>query len=519
MSNDKGLNKIYQLSSSYKINYIKVNNSLLNKIYKISREKFYSEEYNDELFGRFLMPLRFALYEISTSLKPYCEIIDEEELTELRNVLYTINSIYNDQEEYNQLFDLLLKIVSIKSNPILDYLKTNVINHSSQIHAVVTKREIEESQKEFVKKQTGVQTIEFYSEKAFKRTNLSFDFVIFIGNEKYFDYSFNSVPRAMVSYYLSYSIYDNKFENNNMFSHLNQASYYSTMYKGLTIASNEIKNTDDENDLDLTGNSEELINTIPPANIEEPKVSSWVFQDIISKIDKHEKTELIEIVPVELTQGRIILLAKKERKHEILTKGRRIEKRKLGSITTEDYLLIRNQSESTLIKTMADELFADENISEYRYLQKKLKKYLKKLVKKHGTEKLCRILKKKGLESINELKINHLLKDESFKLKNNKEYANFLLILTKGNEKTATKYYEASRKLAAFHIQAGRMISNELRRKIKEVDLSQLYETGSQIVELPEYKGASFTIERILEFKNEIFSVPLSQEKKIIKYL
>ncbi|KYG27725.1 hypothetical protein [Alkalihalobacillus trypoxylicola] len=519
MSNNRGSNHFYQLSNSYKINYIRIENPLLNQIYKISRPKFSEEEYDNELFGRFLMPLRFALYDISTSLKPYCEIINEDKITELRNVIDTINAIYNDQEVYSQLFDLLLKIVSSNRNPILDYLKKNVIKHSSQTHVVVTKREIEESQKSFLKRQTGVQTIEFYSERTFKRTNRSFDFVIFIGNENYFDYSFNSVPRAKVSYYLSYSLYDNKFENNSMFLHLNQASYYSTMYKGLTITNDEIKNINDVDNLNLKGYSEEPIDTTPPTNIDEPKVSSWIFQDIVSKIDKQEHTELIEIVPVELTQGRIILLANKERKHEILTNARRIEKRKLDSITTEDYLLIRNQSETTLIKTIADELFADVNISEYRYLQKKLKKYLKKLVEKYGTAKLCRILQKKGLESINELKINHLLKDDSFKLKNNKEYANFLLILTKGNEKAATKYYEASRKLAAFHIQAGRMISNELRRKIKQLDLAQLYETGSQIVELPEYKGASFTIEMILDFKSEIFSVPLSQEKKVIKYI
>ncbi|WEG18937.1 hypothetical protein PQ478_10745 [Alkalihalophilus pseudofirmus] len=519
MSNDRGPNRYYQLSNSYRINYIRIDNPLLNKIYKISRPKFSGEEYDNELFGRFLMPLRFALYEMSTSLKPYCEIIEEDKLRELKNVVELINVIYKDRKEYSLLFDLLLKIVSSNNNPILDYLKTNVINHSSQTHAVVTKREIEESKKSFFKRQIGVQTIEFYSEKTFKGTNKFFDFVIFIGNEKYFDYSFNSVPRAKVSYYLSYSIYDNKFENNSMFSHLHQASYYSTMYKGLTITNNEIKNINGEEDLDFKGNSEEPNDTIPSPNIEEPKVSSWFLQDIISEIDTQEQTVLIEIVPVELTEGRIILLANNERKYEILTKARRIEKRKLDSITTEDYLLIRNQSETTLIKTVADELFADENISEYRHLQKKLKKYLKKLDEKHGTEKLCRILNKKGLESINELKINHLLKDESFKLKNNKEYAKFLLILAKENEETATKYYEASRKLSAFHIQAGRMISNELRRKIKELDLSQLYETGSQIVELPEYKGASFTIERILDFKSEIFSVPLSQEKKVINFL
>ncbi len=518
MSNETDLNKIYQLSSSYKINYIRINNPWLNRIYKSSMKKFASEEYDNELLGRFLMPLRFTLYEISTSLKPYCEILDEEKLKELRNILKTINTIYSDQDEYTQLYDLLLNIVSIKNNPILDYLKTNVINHNSQSHAVVTKREMDECQKDFLKKQTGVNTVEFYTERAFKKTNKCFDFVIFIGNENYFDYSFNSVPRARVSYFLSYSIYDNNFKNNSMFSHLNQASYYSTMYKGLTVNNSEIKSNNEENVSD-SKNLEDTIQTIPTQFIEEPKVSSWVFHEIISKIDNLEQSNLIEIVPVELTQGRFILLAKKDRKHEILTKDRKIEKKRLEYITTDDYLLVRNQSETALIKNIADELFVDKNISEYRNLQKKLKKYLKKLVEKHGTEKLCRILKNKGLESISEIKINHLLKDESFKLQNNKEYASLLILLTKGNEESALKYYNASRKLAAFHIQAGRMISNELRKKINELDLSPLYETGSQIVELPEYKGASFTLEKILDFKNESYTVPSSQEKKIIKYL
>jgi hypothetical protein len=517
MSNEIG--KLYQLSSSYKINYIRVSNPLLNKIYKISRKKFSSEEYDNELFGRFLMPLRIALYEISTSLKPYCEIVSEEKLKDLRSVLNTITAIYNDQEEYTQLFDLLINILSSKSNPILNYLKTNVINHSSQSHAIVTKREIEECQKDYIKRQTGVKNLEFYTEKSFKKVNHCFDFVIFIGNENFFDYSFNSVPRARVSYFFSYNIYDNNFKNNSMFSHLNQASYYSTMYKGLTINNKEIINNDVENEPDPAVGLDDTTQPIPVQNIEEPKVSSWVLQDIISKIDNHEHSNLIEIVPVELTQGRIILLEKNERKHEILTRGRRLEKKNLESITTHDYLLIRNQSETALIKSIADELFANQNILEYRNLQKSLKRHLKKLVEKNGTEKLCRILKKKGLESISVLKVNHLLKDESFKLKNNKEYARLLFLLTKGNEESVSKYYNASRKLSAFHIQAGRIISNELRKKIKEIDLSPLYETGSQIVELPEYKGASFTLEKILEFKSESYTVPSSQEKKIIKYL
>jgi hypothetical protein len=517
MSNETG--KLYQLSSSYKINYIRVSNPLLNKIYKISRNKFSSEEYDNELFGRFLMPLRIALYEISTSLKPYNEILSEEKLKELEVVLNTINAIYNDQEEYSQLFDLLRNILSVENNPILDYLKTNVINHSSQSHAIVTKREIEEWQKDYIKRQTGVKSVEFYTEKAFKKINQCFDFVIFIGNENFFDYSFNSVPRARVCYFFSYNIYDNNFKNNSMFSHLNQASYYSTMYKGLTINNREIINSYEENRLDPDMSLEDITQANPVQIIEEPKVSSWVFQDIISKMDNHEHSNLIEIVPVELTQGRIILLAKNERKHEILTRGRRLEKKRLESITTDDYLLIRNQSETALIKSIADELFVNQNILEYRNIQKKLKLNLKKLVEKHGTEKLCRLLKKKGLESISELKINHLLKDESFKLKNNKEYASLLFLLTKGKEESVNKYYNASRKLAAFHIQAGRMISNELRTKIKDLDLSPLYETGSQIVELPEYKGASFTLEKILNFKSESYTVPSSQEKKIIKYI
>jgi hypothetical protein len=517
MTINKELKKIYQLSNSYKINYVRVINPLLSKIYNLTRTKFNGEEYNDQLFGRFLMPLRYIIFEMSTSLKPYNELIDEVKLDELREHIKSIGKVYSDKEEYTEILDLLLKILSSNRNLICEYITKNIIIHSSQIHAVVTKREIKDCEKNHFKKVTGVENIIFHTEKTFKQTTKSFDYVIFLGNENHFDYSFNNVPRAPVSYYLAYDLYYNKFTNNSMFSHFSEASYHSSMYLGLTKEYKDIsfyqdddtfsKNIKNEND------EEEPIFTI-----EEPTISSGILQDTISKISKNDETEVIDVTPLEISQGRFILLANNIRKHEVLTNTREIEKEYLINITIGDYLLIRNQSETTLIRNVANELFNNSNIAEYRDMQKKLKKYLRRLLEKYGGAKLCLIFKKKGLDSINEMKINHLIKEESFKLQNNKEYATLLLILTKGNERVAQKYYDASRKLAAFHIQTGRIISRELRKKIKEVDLSPLYETGSQTIELPEYKGASFTLEKIINIGTETYSVPSSQEKKIIKY-
>lgn len=508
------INKVYEISNSYKIYYARIQNSKLEDLMRLARIKFNGEEYNDKLLGKFLIPLRFILYKVSTYLIPYNNLVEEKKMVELSNTLNSILSIYPEKQEYKVLFDLLSDCLNNNRNDISEYLSKNVIKYNSQAHAIVTKRELDDSQKKYIIMSTGVDNISFYSDNSFKNMRDTFDLVVFIGNENYFDYSFNNVPRAPVNYYVTLNMYSNTFTDNNMFSHFNGKSYYSTLYQGLhkkfIVEGDEKSALKDKTNISTN-------ETVMYPNIEEPTISIGLLKEIIIKFNSEsEEKRFINVVPIELTQNRFILLASHNKRYEVLTLEKNLEKKLLDDITTDDFLLVRNESEGTLIREVANEMFMDQNILIYRKRQQRLKEHLQKLVDKYSVEKLCLLLEKKGLITINELKIKNLLKEESFKLQNNQEFLKLLYILTGNNKEKAYKFFKSSRMLSNFHIQAGRKISKEIRGAINEADLTVLYENGTQKIELSQYKGASFNLEKIKSISSEHFKVPVSQEKKII---
>ena len=510
------ITRINQLSHSYAFNYVRISNPVLKDLYKLAQLKFKSEDKDNELFERILTPLRHILYNMATCLIPYCNLVDENKFSEMDKALSIINKVYSEKDDYSKLMELLTDSLKFKRNLITEFLQNNLILHASQRYAIVTKRDLDEGQKLYIRDITNVENIFFYNERIFKKTFELFDYVIYVGNESYYDYSFNNSPRGHNTYYITYDLYQNEFCDNSMFSHLNCESYYSTMYKGLKknnkFIQHEKINYRNKEVVDNEKLSEKVIPTI-----EEPTINKWVLDEIVSNFKtEREGIEKVEAHPVELTQGRVIFLSKSGRRHEVLNEEGELSKKQLSRITVDHFLLIRNDSETSLIKNVADELFKGESINYYRRLQMRLKEHLRKLVNKYGLQKLCGILHKKGLKTMNEMKIQHLLKTESFKLQNNEEYKALLLILFKGKEDLALKYFEASRRLAAFHIRAGRSISQKLKEAIKVTDLTELYGTGSQKITLPEYKGASFTIEKIINIGNIVYLIPSSQEKRIL---
>ncbi|MCJ7987942.1 hypothetical protein MUB16_35415 [Priestia sp. OVL9] len=351
------IEKVNQLSHSYTFNYVRISNPVLKELNRLAQSKFKSEDKDNELFERILTPLRHILYNMTTCLIPYCHLVDENKIHEMDKALSIINKVYSEKDDYSKLIELLRDSLKSEKNLITEFLQNNIILHASQKHAIVTKRDLDECQKLYISHITGVKNIYFYNERIFKKTFELFDYVIYVGNEGYFDYSFNNSPRGQSTYYITYDLYQNDFNDNSMFSHLNCESYYSTMYKGLKknnkFIQHEKVNFSNEEIVEIEKNSEEVIQTI-----EEPTINKWVLKEIVSnfKIER-EGVEKVEACPIELTQGRVIFLSKSGRRHEVLTEKGELSKKYLNQITLDEFLLIRNDSETSLIKSVADELF------------------------------------------------------------------------------------------------------------------------------------------------------------------
>jgi len=507
------LGKINRVSESYRINYVNIEFPLLKKLSQLAHNKFKSDEMDNILFSDFLIPLRSFLFNVSTSFASYSNILNAKKSEELNQIISKIISIYPEKLEYQKINSLLNEVLNYDGNKVSDYLK-EYINHSSQKHAIVTKQEIDSFHKEYLMKLTGVSNIEFHTENSYKRNKNIFDYVFFVGNESFFDYSFNSTPKSIIMFYISYDIYNNDFNDNSMLCHLGVNGFYSTMYKGLTKFNHRISVKDEELfESEISANEELDL----PIKLEVPLINNKLVENYVFNLNtKETSSERIEVVPVELTSSRFILLSANDKKYEVLSNNNIFEKKSLKHLKIGDFLVLRNQSESTLIRDVADEMFQSLDIQTFRKRQATLKGHLRKLENKYGLSKMHDILHKKGLSSLTELKLKNLLKDDTFKLQNNNDFFQFLMVIMQNNEEMANKYLKSSRSLSAFHIQAGKKISNEIREAIIKSDLTPLQDQGSQTIKLPQFKGASISIERVVGIGTANYTVPSSQEKKII---
>ncbi|MBS4208054.1 hypothetical protein [Bacillus sp. FJAT-50079] len=474
------------------------------------------------IYSKLNYVLRKIKYLLSTQPVPYNNIVTSEII---KSVQKSISEVIKINPEHKVLFqDLLESIKAIgshSSSALIDCLKNKILKYSAFTYCIVTKREINLIDKEYLKNIFSDFSIKFMDEKDFKDDFSIFDYIVFIGNETFFHHSFNNSNRSKIVSFMSRDCYRNDHSENSLFIHW-RAPKISTMYKDVIDETVDYTYTVGFSDFVENKDAMGKFKNKKEESILEPEISLSMVDNILQNLsEKQSNNEVQEIVKARLFElhGEKAIFIRDSRGRQDVITNRGIFKRKLSSeIVMGDYLVINSLSDSKLLEEFADKLFEKQNIAFHRKRQAKLQKLMEKLVDRYTISNLCKILKSKGLPNINESKIKNLLKTSSFKLQNNEEYFRLLLILAKNNEKVARNYYDSSRILSAFHIQAGRKIRDILRDNLEKADITKLLTSGEQEVELEDMRGVTLEIRKVLVVGNTVMEIPAVYEKRVINF-
>lgn len=523
----KDLSIINKHSKNCRLYYYSVTDSLFSRFNGLYRKLLLAigAAVETRVYAKLDYQLKKIKYQLSTQPIPYNYIVTSDIIQSIQNSIYEGIKLNPEHRRLLQdLFESIKEIGSHSSSALIDCLKQKILKHSSFSYCIVTKRGINLINKEYLNNLFSDYDIKFMDEKSYKDELSIFDYAIFMGNESYFHHSFNNNKRSKIVSFISRDCYSNDHAENSLFIHW-QAPKISTMYKNVLEEKVVHNYTTEITFLEENNETMEELAIEKEDSIQEPEISLSIMDNILqnlieSQIKTHyiETEDMIKARLFELQGEKAIFIRDSRGLQDVIT-DQGIFIRKISSeIVVGDSLVLNSLSDSKLLEDFADKLFEKQNIELHRKRQATLQKYIAKLVDKYSIPVLCKKLKTKGLSKINESKIKNMLKSTSFKLKNNEEYLHFLLILTKGDEKKARKFYATSRRLSAYHIQAGRKIRVILRDNLEKTDLTKLLASGEQFVELHDMPGITLEIRKVVTVGNKVMDIPAVHEKRLIDF-
>ncbi|MCC3359105.1 hypothetical protein [Bacillus sp. REN16] len=528
------ISRIVNHSLHYKVRYFSVSDPLYIQFEHVFRTFFkdLGPVVETRAYAKLAHYLKKVRYQLSINILPYDQIVSQELLSSLEDMLKQ-GKLLN--LEYEELFEKILKVLQLlhthESNALFECLKQNIFRYTSYTYCIVSKREMNSPEKDYILSKLYGFNITFMGEKTFKEEKNTFDYVIFMGNESYFHPSFNNIPKSRITAFISRDIYQNKIVKNPLFDDW-PFPVFSTLYKNMEYEDEHFiytphraeqffeKQGQQKNDI-----LEELIAS--EEQIEEPIFSSAFIGFISETITSFQfndgsnndlEKDMVPAKAFELHGDKFIFIRISRGQHDVITEDHDFKRKRVNEIVTGDSLILSSINDEGLVERMADKIYEHQNIKLYRQRQAKLKSFLLSKTEKLTIEGFCKILKRKGLITINEAKIKNLLKPTSFKLQNKKEFFEFLMILTKNDEKKAMKYFEAGRRLAVFHISAGKKLRQILRETLANSDLTELLSNGAQIIELKEVEGVRLEIRKVESIGAETINIFPYQDKRMIEY-
>lgn len=467
-------------------------------------------------FILFFEKLKRIRNELCAYVKVYNLVVEEENLLFIQNEFTIKYELYPDLKELLKRIERALNdLIKQKSGAIIQYLEKNVIKERNETYCVVTKRDMKKIDKQTLLRIFFRFKLTILSESDFRSSDRFYDNVIFVGNENYFHISSNNSTRANRIIYACQSIYQNKFSDNSLFVDW-EGDILSTIYKGIKVDYQNFRFDEEGASID----KDNLIEDEKLDSMEEEGIKPALAAELLigaenSQFSETPKSLRIKAQLFELEDPYLVFLRKSTGSKDVLDNNGEFRRKRISDIRVGDYLLWSSVNGKDEIETYADYLFKDRGIAKDRVIQQKIKKSIAKLVDKHSVKKLCKFLKGRGMVNISETKIKHLLLPSSFKLQNNKEFWQLLLILTKGDEKQTRACYEASRRLSAYHISAGRILRRGMRNKIKDMDI--LHDSEKELrINIEKEFYVTLTWYRINYINSETVSIPEIYEGKLI---
>ena len=517
------VSSIIDYSTRHKIRYYSVSDSLFLQFeYSLrSLYKALGPAVETRIYTSMIHLLKKIRYKLSVNPLPYNQVVSDTMISSLEDLVKQGKALNPEHTEtFDRVLEVTNRLYSHDSSALLECMRQNILRFSSYSYCIVTKKELTAEDKNYILTEFKELNITFMNEKIFRKELKGFDYVIFMGNESYFHHSFNNTPKSKITVYISRDIYQNNFMDNSLLIDW-PFSVLSTMYKNTEIESaHYIYTYPEERAVDGEDDPPEAEEQIQEPGMSLPLVKfiSESLESLNTDSNTPYKRDLVPAKAFELHGERFILICISKGSHDVITSDGKFTRKQVNDIVPGDSLVLSSVSDEHLVERMADEMYKDEGIQTYRKRQAILKNHLLKITKKKGIDGFCRIVKHKGLNTINENKIKNLLKPESFKLQSNQEYWDFLLIVTKNDEQKAMKFFEAGKKLSAFHIGAGRRIREILRESLGNTDSMELLANGTQEIELEELEGLRLEIRKVEEVGDDTIPISPHQNKKVIAY-
>ncbi|WP_374055834.1 hypothetical protein [Rossellomorea sp. FM04394] len=447
--------------------------------FKLEIQKKYD---NDESLIEVLNFLNKIFFKLASSLQPYNQVIDED----MEKAI--ISKLMLTKKSYPELFSktLIKAAKSIKDlkesdNNLFDNL-CRYINKRAEVGlkvAIVTKRAISHQEKHLVSSSLkSFLKVSYFTENSFRKDFELFDEIIYVGNPLYFGDYVKSTFKGKTITFVSYDIFTNSFQPQNVFEDIDKEGTHSTIYKNVTIGETLQKKSI------IEFNQGEVLSTSVNKFLNEQK-------------NEVNSQEAVEACLVQLENDRF-LFAPRESKIRVFNpndKTNLIKQIKFRDVEEDEYIVIRNERDTKLIAEVADQDVLKKSAEKYRLLQKDWKNKLRSNVKRKGLKKVSDILYNKyNIKTASSASVRSWCNEESIC----PTELTKILKAIKYDENKIKETYETMKKIQNAHIKAGRIISQKLMSELSQDIYKELQEKGFYTFKSKEFDGASFNIERIV---------------------
>jgi hypothetical protein len=448
--------------------------------FKLEIQKKYD---NDESLIEVLNFLNKIFFKLASSLQPYNQVIDNE----MEKAI--ISKLMLTKKSYPELFNkTLLKaaksikdLKEINNNNLFDFI-CGFINKRAEVGlkvAIVTKRAISHHEKHLVNSSLKpFLKVCYFTENSFRKDFELFDEIIYVGNPFYFGDYVKSTFKGKTITFVSYDIFTNSFQPQNVFEDIDKEGTHSTIYKNVTIGE-----------------------TLPKKSVIEfnhgEVLSTSVSKFLNEQRNEVNSQETVEACLVQLENDRF-LFAPRESKIRVFNpndKTNLIKQIKFRDVEEDEYIVIRNERDTKLIAEVADQDVLKKSAKKYRLLQKDWKTKLRSNVKRKGLKRVSDILYNKyNIKTASSASVRSWCNEESICPTELPK----ILKAIKYDENKIKETYETMKKIQNAHIKAGRIISQKLMSELSQDIYKELQEKGFYTFKSKEFDGASFNIERIV---------------------
>ncbi|MYL54194.1 hypothetical protein GLW08_12685 [Pontibacillus yanchengensis] len=491
------------------VSFRQISNSELKhlgmKINQLRYEIFNTYEHDEHLF-EVLNVVKKCFFKLITGLNTYEQIITKDLEGE---VLRSLTQVKNS---YPELFSSLVldvgKLIKGLSETKDNSLQESIINYIQEKKektglkvVIVSKSALSEEEKELVKKSIDSSLkLQFLTFSSFRKSLVVFDEVIYIGNPDYFGETAKRNFKSSNITFFSYDFFSNKIIPRNILDEIDSQGVFSTLYDHVSFE----KTLEFKEEISLVEREykEEAVNQL--------------IERSVNGSDKGQ--ENVETKVVTLENNRIIFIPTdaKVRVFSPNVKNKVVVQKSFIDVEEDDFIVIRNESDTKLIAEVADREILRENAIKFRHRQKHWKKRLRSNVDKKGLKGVSDILfKKYKMKTSYPASVRFWCSDDSICPTEIK----LLLKALKYNQEEVQKISDTMNVIKRAHISAGSIISKKLMFELSELSNeihTELQEKGYYTFRSHEFDGASFNIERVVSIDNTIRTVPSTNIMRVM---